>query len=362
MAKLGTLTSNFWGTSLDSNWTPFTAGGATLGYSAAGVTVTYPASSTSSTDGDIATITTYDFSASYALLLVTAVPSNAATSTDAEMRVFTDANNWFRFVKEGSSLICQRRKAGTNGTIATLTYNATTHKWWKLTEASGVVTWWTSSDGLSWTSRGTYTHGMTITAMKVLIAGTCFASQSSPGTFQFSQFNVDPVTQTLLPPLIATVSDLFLFTLFYEVFLPFIASAAALYPFTITYGGTDFTLPFLASSSVLSPPAIAPGSVPLVLPFIASSAILSPPAIDPTSYLSLPQITSVAQLNVPTIVPQPVSIALPNIGSTQILYTPLVSTGPLMIGLPAIPTATQLYPFTAKRSIDPNELLLLGVG
>jgi hypothetical protein len=171
-----------------TRWDKFEGGSATLNETNRRIEINYPASSTSSTDGDITSDNAFDLDESEVILETLEMPDDA-TSADAELRVFTDANNWFRFVYEGGTLFMQRRNAGASATIASLTYSAITHRWWKIAEASGTITWYTSLDGKTWTSRGTYVHGMNISAMKVLIAGTCFQNETNPGRFVVDNLN-----------------------------------------------------------------------------------------------------------------------------------------------------------------------------
>lgn len=46
---------------------------------------------------------------------------------------------------------------------STFTYNATTHRWFRLRETSGVIYWETSPDSFAWTVRGSVSHSLTLT-------------------------------------------------------------------------------------------------------------------------------------------------------------------------------------------------------
>jgi hypothetical protein len=192
MALLQTLYDNFNDNSLNAQWSEFEGGSATVNETNRRLEINYPASSTSSTDGDIASNSSFDLTGSYGFVQVSEVPSSA-TSANAELRIYTDSSNWFRWIYEGGTLFAQRRKAGASATITSFTYSATTHKFWRIRESAGVIYYDTSADGLTWTNQGTYTHGMTITAMHVLIAGTCFQNETNPGRFIVDNFNVIPM-------------------------------------------------------------------------------------------------------------------------------------------------------------------------
>lgn len=169
-------------------WTKVEGGSATVAETGGQIVVTFPASSTASTDGELQSVSTFDLTGSSVYIRVTNVPASA-TNADALFRIYTDANNYFQWIYEAGTLYAQRKNASVAGTIATIVYSSATHIWWKISESGGVVTWWTSIDGASWTSQGTYTHGMTITAMKFLGAGLCYQNETNPGTFTFDDVN-----------------------------------------------------------------------------------------------------------------------------------------------------------------------------
>lgn len=196
MAKISTLQDLFDQTSLNTGlWTQFTAGSATFTYASSGAQVNYPASSTSSTDGDLSSNTTYDLTASSIFIHVITVPS-AATSADAEIRIKQDATNWYRWVYEGGTLFAQKQIVGVTATIFSVAYNSSTHAYWRISESGGTITWSTSTDGISFTSRGTFINTLTLTAMSVLIAALCFQNESNPGVYKWNNVNILPATST----------------------------------------------------------------------------------------------------------------------------------------------------------------------
>lgn len=191
MAAISTLIDAFNLTSLQTGlWTQFTGGSATMGYTGNGVVMSYPESCTSSTDGDIASNTTYDLTGSSIYLQVLQVP-RSGTSADAEFRLKVDASNFYRFVYEGGTLFFQKQIATVTATVASIAYNSISHAFWRLRESGGTVFWDTSPDGLegNWTNQTTFINVLTITSLTVLIAGTCFQVETGPGQFIFKNLN-----------------------------------------------------------------------------------------------------------------------------------------------------------------------------
>jgi hypothetical protein len=195
-AKVATLTDPFNQNTLGALWTQTTGGSATMAYSPTGATVTYPSSSTSSTLGQVQSASLFDLTSSSAFVQVLAVPS-ASTSADGELRLQLDSTNWVRFVYEAGTLYAQKMINGSRSTVTSAAYNATTHAWWRIEESGGTITFKVSSDGLTWSNfTGTPTTTVTFayTALRVMILGSCFQAESSPGTFKWNNFNTAPAT------------------------------------------------------------------------------------------------------------------------------------------------------------------------
>lgn len=188
--KLEALTDNFNDNSIgNTSWAKFEGGSATVTEQNAQLEIALPAVASSSTDGDLTSNKPYDLTASYAFLRVIQI-LNSATSADAELRIYTDSSNWFRFVYEAGTLYLQRRIAASTTTVTSFAFNSTTHAWWRIRESAGDILWDTSTDGVTWTNRATYTYGISILYMRVFIGGTCFQAEALPGNFFVDNFNV----------------------------------------------------------------------------------------------------------------------------------------------------------------------------
>ncbi len=188
MAKISTLVDPFVSTALNTNlWNQFTAGGATFTYGN-GCTVNYPASATSSTDGDLSSSLTYDLTASSAFLEVLSVP-NAGTNADAAFELRVDANNMFLFEVEASAIYAQYLVGGARTTLNSVLFNPVTQKWWRIREAAGTIYWEVSSDGLTWSIYASVANPLVITALTVVISGTCYQNETNAGAFTWMNLN-----------------------------------------------------------------------------------------------------------------------------------------------------------------------------
>lgn len=190
MALLSALKDPFVGANLNTQlWTAFTGGSATLA-NGNGMSTIFPATTSSSTDGDISSNVNYDLTGNYAFMQIPSVSPASATSTDNEMRLRIDANNWLRWVKEGGSIFAQYKVAGSTTTVTSFTHNPAVHRWVGIFETGGFVTWSTSVDGLTWTPQGSpVADPIVITSLNVLIAGLSFGVDTAAGIFTWRYFN-----------------------------------------------------------------------------------------------------------------------------------------------------------------------------
>lgn len=187
-----------------SLWTDATAGGATASYSANGWAVAFPASTTATTIASKTSVYRYDITASSAYLMAPTVPSSA-TAANGEFRLQIDATNWMRFVTEAGTIYAQHMVAGTRSNVASATYNATTHKWWRIESVGANVQFQTSSDGVSWAQLGgsaNITAPIALTNLQVFIAGSAYQAETNPGTFVVKNFNMADGT----PPTVTTAA------------------------------------------------------------------------------------------------------------------------------------------------------------
>jgi len=102
---------------------------------------------------------TWAFAGRAATVQVTAVP--AATSGQAWMRILQNSTNFVAIGTIGPNLTFRNCVSGTNSDTS-VTYNGTTHLYWRIAQAAGVVTWQTSPDNAAWTVQRTVSSGLPV--------------------------------------------------------------------------------------------------------------------------------------------------------------------------------------------------------
>jgi trimeric autotransporter adhesin len=101
----------------------------------------------------------------------------------------------------GGTLTAVLRAAGGYTEVLAATYNATNHRWLRISESGGMVTWATSANGTTWASFATSGVPITITALRVLLG----CGGGTTGTAIFDNVNTpsgggggsSPVTATV---------------------------------------------------------------------------------------------------------------------------------------------------------------------
>jgi hypothetical protein len=102
--------------------------------------------------------------------------------TDAAFTTFAHM-----FVSNTGLLVC----VWNSTTVASFTYNATTHLYWKmLFTGSTTITYFTSPDGVTWTQQGTGTHTLTLTNKYAMLRIAEFGGQTGNCTGFFDDVSV----------------------------------------------------------------------------------------------------------------------------------------------------------------------------
>ena len=152
----------------------------------------------SSYSSEVLSVDFYDLTGSYALMEVVSPqsPGTGTTSTYFFCREDPDINA-VRWIIAGATLLAEHRVAGTNTTIFSAAFDATTHRWLRFREDAGTIYWDTSPDGVVWTNRATWVSTITLTALKAALGSGYYGAESSPAPAVVDNFNLIP------PPVVA---------------------------------------------------------------------------------------------------------------------------------------------------------------
>jgi hypothetical protein len=98
------------------------------------------------------------------------------------------------FQKDGGTVNVRHRVATVVTTVNSFAYSSTAHRWVRISETAGTVTWWTSPDRAAWTSQGTWAATIPVTALFVQLGAGYYGTEPDPGVFRIDNVNtVSPV-------------------------------------------------------------------------------------------------------------------------------------------------------------------------
>jgi hypothetical protein len=104
-----------------------------------------------------------------------------------------DDSNGVGMRATGGELECVTDLAGTETIAGMVPYDATAHRWWRVSEAGGTLTWDASPDGLAWSMICTApSSGIPLGTLVVTLGAGTNASVFSPGEVHYDDVNLLP--------------------------------------------------------------------------------------------------------------------------------------------------------------------------
>jgi hypothetical protein len=134
--------------------------------------------------------TNFDFIGSYVLVeLVQPFPSSSVAA--ATFLVADPSGNDIQINQSGNELVLGYNTATpTYITVATLTFDAVAHRWWRIREAGGVIYWDLSPDGVAWSNGASVpTPFASLAGFKAGLRATYSPGPPTPGTAVWDNFN-----------------------------------------------------------------------------------------------------------------------------------------------------------------------------
>ena len=141
---------------------------------------------------------TSHFDLTNSFLAIKLVNAGAQTaSTQALIQCQKDANNTLSLMVNNSQLLAQTDVAGSFSTVGSpVTYNATNHRWLRISESAGIVNFGYSADGITWNTLATVANPFAVTSLLALVLEGNFAGDAAATTSTWDNLNILPVTGT----------------------------------------------------------------------------------------------------------------------------------------------------------------------
>lgn len=185
---MAALADNFDDNSMDANkWTE-TESGITI--TETGGRMQFDVPNSGSTSGFLESTYSYNLTNSYAHLEIVAIGAMAATTYNNDFTVYGTASNAYYSFQIINGTITAYDYDGNN--LWSATWSSTTHRWLRFSHSGSTVSYDTSPDGRTWTSRATEsTSGIDITSVKAyiqILMGSAIGIRQSI----FDNFNITP--------------------------------------------------------------------------------------------------------------------------------------------------------------------------
>lgn len=190
MASISTLTDAFTGT--NAQWTYNTAAAVTGGQLVCQCLSSYA--------GEAHSASTYDLTGGAFLFEMPTVPAvgNGTTETYSLAYLSDPNTNAVGWNLAGDSLRAISRVSGSSTNVATAPYSATDHRWLRVAESGGTITWSASADAINWSPFATLSNPITITALAVILGTGYFGTETAPGTAAWDNVNLAPASSVTL--------------------------------------------------------------------------------------------------------------------------------------------------------------------
>lgn len=185
---IAALRDNFEDNLIGSAWSPLITGSATVTEAAGRATITLPSSTAGTHDGEYVSAGTYDLTGGEFVINIQTMVSTSVAAT-AQFLLKLDATNYLLWTQVSGNISAHKVVAGVDTSLFTAAWSATTYKYLKISESGGTLTFWSSTNGTSWTSRATTANPFAVVALTVQFGAYC-GNVASPGTFKLEDVNV----------------------------------------------------------------------------------------------------------------------------------------------------------------------------
>ena len=185
------LRDNFSDNSISTSaWVAAETGSATAAETSGQIRFTLPSSTAGTHIARLTSRYTQDLTASSFYINIGTMVATGVAAT-AFFQLYLTALNALQWIQLSGTLYARSIVAGVPTDHYSVAWNATTHKYLRISASGGNVLWETSTNGTSWTTRATVAGGslFTVTEVWVDFGATC-GNIASPGSFRLDDVNL----------------------------------------------------------------------------------------------------------------------------------------------------------------------------
>lgn len=239
--------------------------------------------------------------------------------------------NFVGFYLTGTSFRARYKVNGAATTLATTTYSAVNHAWWRIRESAGTIYWDTSTDGAAWSNMAsvataTFPTGILGEIYPSIFAG--FYGAEGASNLLVDNVNVQSlVNATVTPNTVAAVA---------AVPAPTVSGAATVAAVTVAAVAavpaptvlTAMTVPAVtvAAIAAVPAPALSTGSI-IAAVTVAAVAAVPAPSLSTGSTVTPATVAAIAAVPAPAVSAGGATIPVVTVAAIAAVPTPSISTG-----------------------------------
>lgn len=170
-------------------WVAVASGSATVAETGGQARFTLPSSTAGSHVARYTSRATYSLEgAGFFINIGTMVATGVAAT--AFFQLYLNVANAFQWRQESGTIYARKVVAGVSTDLFSAAWSGTTYKYLRISESAGTITWWSSTNGTTWTSRATLVGlPFAITDLFIDYGATC-GNVASPGSFRLDDVNL----------------------------------------------------------------------------------------------------------------------------------------------------------------------------
>lgn len=167
---------------------PYLSGSAVRSETIGHARITLPSSTVGTHEDAYYSAASYDITSSGAFINVDTMVATGVAAYAFWGFYLGDFNYQLRWFQQSGTLKASSVVNAVTTDHYSVAWNATTYKYLRIRESAGTIYFDSSSNGTTWTNRGTVLNPFAVTALAVIIAAGC-GNVASPGTFRVEDFN-----------------------------------------------------------------------------------------------------------------------------------------------------------------------------
>jgi len=188
-ASVSLLFDDFGDGVVSGAWNATAIGSATIAETGGQMRATLPSSTAGSHVARYTSRVTYDLTGGSFFININTMVATGVAAT-AFVQLYLDGGNLFQWSQLSGTLYARKVVAGVSTDLFSAAWSGTTYKYLKISESGGTITWWSSTNGTTWTSRATLVGlPFAITDLFVDFGAFC-GNVASPGSFRLDDVNL----------------------------------------------------------------------------------------------------------------------------------------------------------------------------